>query len=960
MFPTLRHSLTVFTLGLLVISCTSSNTDKAELANESTIAEEEGSQFSGNIPLDPKLIKGELENGIKYIIRKNAKPENRAEIRLVVNAGSILEDETQLGFAHFAEHMAFNGTKDFKKQEIVEYVESIGMRFGAHLNAYTSFDETVYMLQLPTDDSETLETGIHILENWAHKISFEPEEIDKERGVVIEEMRTRQGADTRIMHKQLPVLYKDSQYAKRLPIGKQDILANGKHEDLIRFYKDWYRPELMSLIAVGDFDTQQVKVLFEKYFSGIEASKDPEPRPQFTIPSNEKPLISIETDPELPRTVVSISTKHPAFIPTTYEGHRQALIHQLYIGMLNNRYAELVLEPESPMIGGGANFRASFGDISMFTAGAIVKPKQVQASLAMLLTEINRSIQFGFSEAEFTRQKAAIQNRYEKAAKEANKIESSRYANEYVRHFTRGESIPGIELENTLTQHFLPTITLEEVNEMGKNWLTEENRLISISAPDTELPGLPTEAEVYSLWKALDEQKLTAYQETAIADSLLPELPTPGSVVAKDYEASIDTHFWTLSNGAKVVLKQTDFKDDVILFSARAQGGLSILEDKDVKDTFMAATIAATMGLADFSVIDLGKFMQGKSFKLNSNISNRHQTLNGESSVKDLEHFMQALHLNFLTPRKDQSAFDTFVARAAPWYDNQLVSPQSVFSEEMRKLSYGNEPRSFQMTGDVIRALDFEKSLEFFEQRFSNAANFNFIFVGNIELNKMESLVAQYIASLPSSSDTETWMKRPDRRTKGELSVVVNKGLEAKANVLIKLFGKKQWSHRESAKFEALEGVLSTILRERIREEKSGVYGVRVSGGLERLDNQYSMTISFSCDPNRVDELNGEIKAIFGELQSAPTESKYVENYITQRLKSREVSKKQNRFWSHYLLSLVEPGYEPLSIEAYETMLQEMTPQLVQETAMYVLNFDDSVTAVLLPEEDQEVAGSAE
>ena len=315
----------ILPLSLITIAC-NMTTNSQNVANQSAITLSKDITYQGKVPLSSKIIKGKLANGMEYIIRKNSKPQKRAEIRLVVNAGSVLEDERQLGFAHFAEHMAFNGTEDFKKHEIIEYVESIGMKFGAHLNAHTSFDETVYKLQVPTDDKATLEKGIHILENWAHKISFEPEEIDKERGVVIEEMRTRQGANNRIMHKQLPVLYKNSQYAHRLPIGTKDILANGKHEDLIRFYKDWYRPDLMSLVAVGDFEPKEVEALFEKYFAKIAPhSSNSKIRKNYTIPDNKAPLISIETDPELTRTIVNISIKQTLFEPKTYAENKEAL-----------------------------------------------------------------------------------------------------------------------------------------------------------------------------------------------------------------------------------------------------------------------------------------------------------------------------------------------------------------------------------------------------------------------------------------------------------------------------------------------------------------------------------------------------------------------------------------------------------------------------------------------------------
>lgn len=907
--------------------------------------------FTGTVPVDPNVIKGELSNGIKYLIRKNSKPEKRAEIRLVVNAGSILEDDNQQGFAHFAEHMAFKGTEDFEKHEIIEYVQSIGMKFGAHLNAHTSFDETVYKLQIPTDNKETLEKGIHILENWAHKISFEPEEIDKERGVVIEELRTRHGARSRIMYKQLPVLFKDSRYAERFPIGKKEILAHGSHEDLIRFYKEWYRPELMSLIAVGDIEPTEVEALFKKYFSQIKpAMENPRERKTYGIPDNTAPLISIETDPELTRTIVSFDIKQPLFEPASYQEYRQALKHQLLIGMLNSRYNDYILKPDASVIAGGARFSRSFGDKSQFSISAAVKPGQSKAALAFLLTEVNRVIQHGFNESEFTRQKASIKNGYEKMAKEANNLESRNLAREYVRHFMKDESIPGVIHENEITQHFLPSITLAEINALAKQWFTKENRLIAISGPDSEKPKLPNKQQVLAIWQDVEQQKLEQLAEVKISESLMPNVPKAGSVVDKAYDETLDTHTWTLSNGVKVLLKKTDFKKDNILFSARSEGGFSLADTETFKKAFLSPYIAQMMGVGELSNTDFSKFMKGKSFKVNHNIKKESQVLNGNTSLKDIEHFMQALHLKFKMPRRDKEAYDTIIARLVPWYENQLNSPNGVFKEAIRVKQYSNEPRSFRTDKASITATDLDTSLAFYHQRFSNAANFNFIFVGNLDFVQMEQLVSTYIASLPASLPEESKKLLPDNRNKGELKLTVEKGIDPKATVVMKLYGDSQWSHLENRKFSTLQGVLKNILRERIREEKSGVYGVRVGGSLSKSRNNYSLNISFTCDPLRADELIAEIKTIFGEVQQDLVADKYVKNYIEQELKSLEVNKKKNWFWKDHLTWKAEPKHQPLPIDENESMLKSMTTKDVLASAKHYLNFDDSLIAKLMPE----------
>ncbi|WP_232787572.1 pitrilysin family protein [Paraglaciecola sp. MB-3u-78] len=458
------------------------------------------SDFSGPLPISSRVIKGQLDNGMTYLIRQNNTPEKRAEIRLIVKAGSILEDDNQQGFAHFVEHMAFNGTEDFDKQEIVEYVESIGMKFGAHLNAYTSFNETVYKLQIPSDEAGALEKGIHILENWAHKIKFDALEIDKERGVVLEEMRARQGAGWRVFNKQLPIIYQDSQYALRLPIGNKESIEHGAHQDLVRFYKDWYRPELMALVAVGDFDPNQVQALFETYFSSIEmAPSRNKQRPSYFIPDNAAPLVTIETDPELTRTTVEIQIKQTLIEPVTYTQYYQTLVSQLFIDMLNGRFGEATLAPKAPVISAGSSFGRFRADKSAFTLAATAKPKKSKEVVAFLLTELNRVLQHGFTQSELDRFKQSVLSKLDNAAKEIDTTQSSRLANEYVRHIVKGESIAGIDHYYTIGKKFLPLITLDEVNAIDETWFTAKNRIIKIAAPESDKSSLPSKVELLAL-----------------------------------------------------------------------------------------------------------------------------------------------------------------------------------------------------------------------------------------------------------------------------------------------------------------------------------------------------------------------------------------------------------------------------------------------------------------------------
>lgn len=938
-------------IGIVLIGTSCSTPLGNGTADKPTSIHDATPDFMGALPISPRMIKGQLDNGMTYLIRQNTTPQKRAEIRLIVKAGSILEDDNQQGFAHFVEHMAFNGTEDFDKQAIVEYVESIGMKFGAHLNAYTSFDETVYKLQLPSDQPGTLEKGIHILENWAHKIKFDGEEIDKERGVVLEEMRARQGAGWRIFNKQLPVIYQGSQYALRLPIGSKDVLEQGEHQDLVRFYKDWYRPELMALVAVGDFDPYQVQGLFEKYFNSIKQTQaHPKQKPIYTIPDNTAPHVTIETDPELTKTTVEIQIKQALIEPATYSEYYQTLVAQLFINILNGRFSEAILAPKAPVIGAGSSFGRFRADKSAFTLAATAKPTRSKEVLAFLLTEVNRVLKHGFTQSELTRYKQSLLNKFDNAAKESDTTHSSILANEYVRHVVRGESIAGIDHYLEIVEKFLPKITLEQVNALAQVWFTTQNRIIKIAAPESDISSLPSKAELLTLINHVTQQPVTAYQDSQVIQQLMPEKPAAGAIISKVYDQKLESHIWMLSNGAKVILKQTDFKNDEIQFSARANGGYSLLAPEMLFNTIMAANIAEMSGQANYTLADIAKFSKGKQFWVRTKINNDHQSISGGSSVKDIEHFMQMLHLKFVAPRKDSAAFDSYISRVESSILDRFNSPQGVFSETIRLKQYSQNPRSIKFDANIVKHQDLDKSYTFYQERFSNAANFNFIFVGNINLSQMETLLSTYLASLPSMANKEQAIVHDNLRTKGKLTVKVEKGLDPKAAVRLNFYGDSIWSHKNQMTLNALEYVLSSILRERIREEKSGVYSINVKSAFSRSHNQYSTNISFSCDPSRVEELVAEIHQIIATLKVSQTDDKYVENYITQSLKSRETKLTTNAFWKHYLQWHAEVNYQQLGLQEFISLVESIDKSQIREAANHYLNIEDSLTAILLPE----------
>lgn len=906
--------------------------------------------FVDEIPVDKRVIKGILSNGIPYIIRQNSKPEKRAELRLAINAGSTLEDDNQQGFAHLVEHMAFNGTEDFAKQEIIEYIESIGMKFGAHLNAHTGFDETVYKLHMPTDDMAVIEKGVHILENWAHKISFEPDEIDKERGVVIEELRTRHGAQNRIFNKELPILYPNTRYAKRLPIGKEDLLRNGSYEDIKRYYVDWYRPELMSLVAVGDFEPKQIIALFEQYFGSIKTSKNKRERTKFGIPDNQAPLISIQTDPELTNTAVRLQFKQPLFQIKNAADLKQHFRHQLFIGMLNARISEDVLKVESPAIGATARFSSYFGDKSSLTLFARGKPGKSKQSIKFLLDKANQVKQHGFTKAELSRQKASLLSSAQGKAKKVEKQNSRNLARKYVNYYTKGSNILGNEQYLEAVKTFLPKVTLEEVNQLINKWYQANNRLISISAPDSEKATLPSEGDVLLLWQQADQEKLTAYQEKSIADELLKTKPEPGKIVNKHYDEALDYHLWMLSNGIKVIVKNTDFDEDKIIFSARSWGGYSLADDETLSVTKFTDYLMNMMGLGEFNFTDLRKFKKGHSFNVSTRINKSGHHMSGNSSVKDLPFLMQNVYLKFQQPRKDEAAFNTFIARGVAHYNNQLNSPEGQFYEAIRLAQSGDDSRSLKLDGELVKKQSLERSIDLYQQLFSNPADFHFVFVGNIDLAQMETLVEQYLASLASKKAQDKLINLPDQRTKGQLNVAVAKGIDPKATIVLKTLGHQAWDHHGSMQFSVLKSALSTALRERIREDKSGAYGVRVNGAFDRTNDAYWTDITFTCDPARSEELKNEVFNVIEEFKRGEIAEKYVTNYIEQRVKSHQEKIRTNGFWKNYLLWQHEPGYEILPWDEAEVLLSSMTVEEVKVAANIFLNRDDSLEAVLMPE----------
>ena len=905
------------------------------------------------LPVDPLIRIGQLENGLTYYIRKNKKPEKRVEMRLVVNVGSMMEDDDQLGISHFVEHMAFNGTKNFEKNEIVSYLQSIGVQFGADLNAYTTFDETVYILPIPTDDEEILKQGLQILEDWAHNVTFSDEEIDKERGVVIEEWRLGRGADQRMRDEYFPVLFKDSRYAERLPIGKKEIIENATYETIRRYYHDWYRPDLMSVIAVGDIDVDQMEAMIKAHFSNLINPVNERPRKSYPVPDHDEFLIAIASDKEASFTIVRLNYKTDNVETKTFSDFRRDGIYQLYNGMLNERLNELKQSADPPFIFASTGFGSMVRTKSSYSSFAVVGADGIEKGLKAIITENERVRKYGFTEAELDRYKKKMLNNYDQAYKESDKTESGIYAREYIRSFLTQEPIPGIKFEYEFYKEVLPGIRLEEVNALAQQWIKDKNRVLVVTAPEKEGITLPAEADIRKMLDEADKIEIEAYHEDELATELIADLPTPGKVIAtKTFDITNVTEL-TLSNGVKVVLKPTDFKNDEILMAASSPGGSSLYSDEDYMSASNAASIINESGVSDFSSIDLKKMLAGKTVRISPYIGSLSEGFNGNAAPKDFESMLQLIHLYFTTPRKDEDAFKSKISKDKMLYQNLMSNPQFYFQDQVQKIMSRNNPRGGGFpTAEDLDKIDFERSYAIYRDRFADASDFHFVFVGNFDIDEITPKLELYLGSLPTLNRNESWKDLGIRPPEGLVDKIIFRGTDPKSQVVINFTGEKPYDKKSNYDISSLGELLTIKLVEILREEKSGVYGVGASGrSSKRPYESYTFRISFPCAPENVDDL---VLATFEEInnirENGVSDEDLKKIKETQR-RHREENLKKNRYWVNQLNAYYNHNTDLDSFYEREKLVEALTSEDIIAAVNKYLNMNEYIKVVLMPEQ---------
>ena len=911
-------------------------------------------------PMDPAVRHGKLENGLTYFIRQNKLPENRADFYIAQKVGSMMEEDSQAGLAHFLEHMAFNGTTNFPKKELLNYMEENGVKFGENINAYTSFDETVYYLSnVPLVREGILDSALLILHDWANEIALEGEEIESERGVIREEWRTRGGAQSRLWEKMLPVMYKDSKYANRLPIGSIDVINNFKHQEIKDYYEKWYRPDLQGIIIVGDFDLDKVEEKVKTLFSKIKMPADAAERVYYPVPDNEETIVSIATDAEATNTSLMVFYKHepiPDEIKLSQAGFVLNYIKSVASSMINDRFQEITQKPNSPFLGAyaydGEYFVAKTKD-AWTVVGASADDK-IKDALSAMIRETERMKKFGFTATEYDRARENIVKRYEDSYNNRDKQQNRVYSQEYVSSFTNNEPFPGIDYEYNMIKMIAPNIPVEAINQTVAQLIQDKNMVISISGPEKEGLVYPTETEILALVDKVKAEDIEAYVEEVSDEPLITTPPTPGKIVKTETNDTFDATVWTLSNGMKVVLKKTDFKDDQIMMTASSVGGTSQYAVQDPINSKMMSNVMTLGGVGNFSATNLRKALAGKTASASPTASMTTQGFSGSSSIKDFETMLQLVYLYFTSPRSDKDAFDSFIERMESQLKNVEAEPMVAFGDSVRHAIYGDNPIISRLKLQDLKKVDYDQIMTMYKQLFFNPGSFTFTFVGNIDEETIKPAVLTYLASLKGEPTHGEFIHVPMDVMKGKVKNVFQKEMQnPKASVLNVFSGKIDRTQKNRILMSMFDQILNIVYTEKVREDEGGTYGVSSSGSIARYpENQTILQIMFETDPAKMEHLNAIVhKELKDIAANGPREADFnkVKEFMNKKY-GEDI--KLNSYWLGALDTYY--FYDENNYSDYQTTLQSVTMNDVREFANELLSQGNEIVVSMMPKEMKE------
>ena len=907
---------------------------------------------SAMLPVDTSVQTGVFENGMAWQICENKEPENRIFLRLVVKAGSILEDDDQKGIAHLVEHMAFNGSEHFEKNELIDYFETIGMSFGPEVNAYTGFDETVYMLEIPADDPEILKTSFLVLRDWAAGLTFDSVELDKERGVVIEEWRLGRGANGRVMDAQIPFLFGGSRYAERLPIGDPEIVRTVNRQRVVDFYTKWYRPDLMSVTIVGDADSAVLLKGLSDSMGSIPAQKKSAKRKWYDIEKQKTSSTFVFKDPEIPYTTIQILEQFPATDLRTEKDLRSQLVRSIGFYAFNERMSEKILAGSPSLLAAQAGDQRIAKPSVFSFVGLVPATGAFIPGMKDVLEELTRLEQFGITSAELERAKQSILDSVKQQWLNKEKRHSGSIAASLVNQYLYGDVSLSVQDQFDLYNRIVPEISLEEIAASIKNWYTGRGKLLMVTAPETTT-DIPGEAELFDLWQNWKpEIDLVAYEEKGLDRPLfdVSSLPAPGSIISEKTISKNGIKEWMLSNGARVVLYPTTYKTNEILFSAWSRGGISLVSDKDFPSAAISTSYANMSGLNGFSAVELQKKLSGKTVSAGPWLDESYEGFSGSSSIEDFESLFQLVSLYFTDPYFSPEAWTALRNQLETVSSSRKSDPNEMFSDLKVRLVYGDSIRRSNLTEALVAAMDPSQSEVSFRDRFADAGDFTFVFVGSIDENTLKQLATEYLAVLPSFGTKEKakdlGIKFPSGVVKDSLSM----GIEPKSQVFLSFGGKSEIEAWDFELFSSFVSLLETRLREVIREDLSGSYGISVQGSLVGEPKPvYEIAIEFGCEPGREESLTQAIFEQIDWLQNAPTPEKYISKLKENWKRKQEEGLKNNNWWINQIVTAEMQNISLETIYDTRSYLNELSGEAMQKLAKEYLTQDNYVKATLMP-----------
>ena len=908
------------------------------------------------LPIDSAVRVGKLENGLTYYIRHNEYPKQRAEFHIAQAVGAILEEDHQNGLAHFLEHMAFNGTEHFAGKGIIEYFESIGVNFGGNINAYTSLDETVYRLsEVPTVREGIIDSALLVMHDWACGLLLLEDEIDNERGVIREEWRTGAQANRRMWKAINPLKYPGSQYAKRDVIGDTAVINNFAYDALRDYYKKWYGPDNQAIIVVGDIDVDQIEQKIKALWADVPARENRGERPLYSVNDNEEPIVAIVRDKEAQYTRIELEFKKdqlPKPVRGTNVDYLQSLAIELVCDMFNNRLSELAMKPEATFVGAGSYYGELVKEKDAFVAIYLAKQGQEVAAYKDLLTQLEKMRRYGFTHAELDRVKKETLATYEEYYNERNTVRNIAHVQEYIRHYLDGTPIPGIKWEYEMIQQILPALSLDMLNQIAGQLVTDHNLIISFQAPEDENVVLPTEAEAVEMLAAVKNEEIEAPVEEAIRENLVETAPKAGKIKKTTYNETLGVTEWTLSNGVRVIVKPTTFKQDEILFQGVSKGGTSLVATEDLPSSMLASTIVDFSGLADMSLTDLQKALTGKNVSHSASINNNTEVVSGSSTVKDLETLLQINYLSFTAPRRDEEAYQTLMSVLNSQLANRDKNPKVAFSDSIQMMANDHSSRVVLQDLAWLEKVNLDKALEVYKARFANPADFVFTFVGNVDpADKVfQKMVCTWLGGLKTSKKKESVRDNGVRAPEGINKNYFTRPMEIKtaSNRIQYTSYDMPYTLANDLNMEMIGRILSTRYLESIREREGGSYGVGCSGTMEIVPVPCARLImQFDTDPEKQERLmsiiHEEVKTI---VENGPL-AKDLQKEKESMLKDFQEDLEKNGYWRQVLDIYYRFGIN--YITDYKAAVEAITAETVQATLKQLVASGNVFEVVMLP-----------